>query len=82
MCIGPTGVLIQQHHYQAVPASEEKLTSGTFGVNINNTAVDSSRWVYQTQLFKINLGINNISNSCSFSTVLEQTRMLKGDLGR
>jgi hypothetical protein len=54
-------VLIQQHHYQAVPASEEKLTSGTFGVNLNNTAVDSSRWVYQTQLFKINLVINNIS---------------------
>jgi hypothetical protein len=54
-------VLIQQHHYQAVPASEEKLTSGTFGVNLNNTAVDSSRWVYQTQLFKINLVISNIS---------------------
>jgi len=48
-------VLIQQHHYQAVPAIEEKLTSGTFGVNLNNTVTDSSRWVYKAPMFKINL---------------------------
>ncbi|XP_032791433.2 GATOR complex protein Iml1 [Daphnia magna] len=39
---GPTGVLIQQHHYQAVPASEEKLTSSSFGVNLSSANLDSS----------------------------------------
>ena len=39
---GPTGVLIQQHHYQAVPASEDKLTC-PFGASQTNIAMDASR---------------------------------------
>ena len=60
---GPTGVLIQQHHYQAVPANESN--SGSFNLDSINHGGNSKWGVLLLKIRDIFSEIKSVFFSCS-----------------